>query len=57
MEINLDELMVIQSALVNVKLVLSQETKMDPDKLKALVDEAYQVVMRKIDSIEQNRFL
>ena len=57
MEINLDELMVIQSALVNVKLVLSQETKMDPDKLKSLVDEAYQVVMRKIDSIEQNRFL
>jgi hypothetical protein len=57
MEINLDELMVIQSALVNVKLVLSQETKMDPNKLKALVDEAYQVVMKKIDIIEQNRFL
>lgn len=57
MEINLDELMTIQSALVNVKMFLSQERKLDPDKLTSLVDEAYQVVMKKIDSSEQNRFL
>jgi hypothetical protein len=57
MEINLDELMVVHSALVNVKMVLSQERKIDSNKLKALVNEAYDVVMRKIDSSEQNRFL
>jgi hypothetical protein len=57
MEINLDELMTLQSALVNVKMFLSQERKLDPDKITSLVDEAYQVVMKIIDSSEQNRFL
>jgi hypothetical protein len=52
MEINLDELMTIQSALVNVKLFLSQEREMNPNKLKTLVDEAYDVVMKKIDGAE-----
>jgi hypothetical protein len=50
MEINLDELMTIQSALINVKMFLSQERKIDPHKLMTLVDEAYQVVMKKIDT-------
>lgn len=45
--------MAIQSALVNVKLVLSKEREIDPDKLKKIVDEAYRVVMRKLDSLEQ----
>jgi hypothetical protein len=49
--------MVSQGALVNVKMVLWQERKIDSNKLKALVNEAYDVVMRKIDSSEQNRFL
>ena len=53
MDISLDELMAIQSALVNVKLVLSKEREIDPDKLKKIVDEAYDVVMRKLDSLEQ----
>lgn len=53
MENNLDELMTIQSALVNIKMFLSQERKMDPNKLKTLVDEAYDVVMKKIDGAEQ----
>ena len=53
MEINLDELMTIQSPLVNLKLFLSQERKMNPNKLKTLVDEAYDVVMKKIDGAEQ----
>lgn len=44
MEIKLDELMTLQSALVNVKMFLSQERKIDADKLLALVDEAYEVV-------------
>jgi hypothetical protein len=33
MEINLDELMTLQSALVNVKMFLSQERKIDSDNL------------------------
>jgi hypothetical protein len=33
MEIDLDELMSVQSALVNVKMFLSEERKVDPDKL------------------------
>ena len=37
MENNLDELMTIQSDLVNIKMFLSQERKMDPNKLKTLV--------------------
>lgn len=49
--IDLDELMIVQSALVNVKMVLSKERKVEPVKLRALVDEAYQVVMGKIDSL------
>jgi hypothetical protein len=49
--------MVSQGALVNVKMVLWQERKIDSNKLKALVNEAYDVVMRKIDGSEQNRFL
>ena len=56
MEIKLDELMTIHSALVNVKKSLSQERKIDADKLLALVDEAYEVVMKKIDSFEQPFF-
>jgi hypothetical protein len=53
MEIYLDELMTIQNPLVNVKMFLSQERKMDPNKLKTLVDEAYDVVMKKIDGADQ----
>lgn len=53
MEFNLDELMTIQSALVNVMMFLLHERKMDPNKLKTLVDEAYDVVMKKIDGAEQ----
>lgn len=34
MEFNLDELMTIQSALVNVMMFLLHERKMDPNKLK-----------------------
>jgi hypothetical protein len=34
MDFNLDELMAIQSALINLKMYLSQERKMDPNKLK-----------------------
>jgi predicted DNA-binding protein (MmcQ/YjbR family) len=34
-------------------MFLSQERKIDPDKLAALVDEAYQLVMKKIDSQQQ----
>jgi len=56
MEISLDELMVIQSALVNVKLVLTKERDIDSDKLRKIVDEAYDVVMKKIDSLEQPFF-
>jgi hypothetical protein len=56
MEIKLDELMTLQSALVNIKMFLSQERKIDPDKLSALVDEAYEVVMKKIDSLDQPFF-
>lgn len=47
MEINLNELMTIQSALVNVKMFLTQERKMDPEKLTILVNESYGVVMKK----------
>jgi hypothetical protein len=53
MDINLDELMAIQSALINVKMYLSQEIKTDPNKLKKIVDEAYEIVMKKIDSLQQ----
>ncbi len=53
MEIDLDELMRVQSALVNVKMFLSEERKVDPDKLRTLVDEAYQIIMKKIDSLQQ----
>lgn len=41
MEIDLNELMTLQNALVNVKMVLSQERKICSDKLAALVDAAY----------------
>jgi hypothetical protein len=50
MEINLDELITLQSALVNVKMFLSQERKIDPDELKKIVDEAYEIVMSKMDN-------
>jgi hypothetical protein len=53
MEINLDEVMTIQSALVNVKMFLSEERKIDPDNLEVLVNEAYELVMKKIDSLHQ----
>ncbi|HEY6949438.1 MAG TPA: hypothetical protein VI146_02420 [Nitrososphaeraceae archaeon] len=56
MEISLDELMAIQSALVNVKLVLNKEREIDPNRLRQIVDEAYDVVMKKIDSLEQPFF-
>jgi len=52
-EISLDELMAIQGALVNVKLVLTKEREIDPDKLKKIVDVAYRIVMRKLDCLEQ----
>lgn len=42
--------MTLQSALVNVKMFLSQERRIDPDELKKIVDEAYEVVMNKIDN-------
>jgi hypothetical protein len=50
MEIVLDELITLQSALVNVKMFLSQERTIDPDELKKMVEEAYGIVMNKIDS-------
>ena len=53
MEISLDELMTIHSALVNVKLVLNKEREIDPNTLRKIVDEAYDVVMDKIDRLEQ----
>lgn len=57
MEINLDELMTLQSALVNVKMFLSQERKIDSDTLAALVDEAYELVIKKIDRLQQPFYL
>ena len=57
MEINLIELMTLQSALVNVKMFLSQERKIGSDKLMALVDEAHELVMMKIDSSPQPSYL
>jgi hypothetical protein len=56
MENNLNELATLQSALVNVKMFLSGERKIDQEKLAILVDEAYAVVMKKIDSLEQPFF-
>jgi hypothetical protein len=56
MEISLNELVTLQSALVNVKMFLSGERKLDQEKLANLVDEAYAVVMKKIDSLEQPFF-
>ena len=56
MEISLDELMLIHGTLVNVKLVLTKEREIDLDKLRKIVDEAYDVVMKKIDSLEQPFF-
>jgi len=49
--------MTLQSALVNVKMFLSKEGKMDSDNLVALVDEAYEIVMKKIDSLQQPFYL
>jgi hypothetical protein len=57
MEIKLDELMTLQSALVNVKMFLSQERKINPDELVPLVDEAYRLVMKKIDDLQQPFYL
>jgi hypothetical protein len=45
MEINLDDLLIIHSALVNVKMVLSKERKIKSKDLKSLVDEAYQYIL------------
>ena len=56
MEISLNELVTLQSALINVKMFLSGERKLDQEKLAILVDEAYAVVMKKIDSLEQPFF-
>jgi len=47
MEISLDELLAIQSALINIKMVLTEGREMDADKLKKIVDEAYEIVMKK----------
>lgn len=57
MEINLDELMTIQSALVNEKMFLSQERKIDSDNLESLVNEAYYLAMEKIESLQQPFYL
>jgi len=57
MEINLDELMTFQSALVNVKMFLSQERKIESDNLAAIVNAAYELVMKKIDSLQQPFYL
>lgn len=54
MDVNLDELPTIQSALANVKMFLSQERKIAPEKLRILLDEAYDVVMKKIDNLINN---
>lgn len=56
MEINLNELMTLQSALVNVNMFLSGERKIDRERLVILVDEAYAVVMKKIDTLDQPFF-
>ncbi|MDP9304939.1 MAG: hypothetical protein M3O68_01160 [Thermoproteota archaeon] len=40
--------MAIQSALITVKMHLTQERKTDPDKLKKIVDEAYEKLNRLI---------
>ncbi|HKQ21164.1 MAG TPA: hypothetical protein VJS91_03915 [Nitrososphaeraceae archaeon] len=56
MEISLNELVTLQSALVNVKMFVFGERKIDQDKLAILVDEAYAVAMKKIDSLEQPFF-
>jgi hypothetical protein len=45
--------MIIQSALINVKTHLSHKGKMGPDKLKKIVNEACEIVMKKIDSLQQ----
>jgi hypothetical protein len=37
-------------------MFLSQERKIDPEKLTILVDEAYDVVMKNIDNLEQPFF-
>lgn len=57
MEISLDELVTLQSALVNVKMSLSGERKIEPEKLATLVDKAYELVMKKIDSSPQPSYL
>lgn len=57
MEINLNELMTLQSALVNVNMFLSGERKIDRERLVILVDEAYAVVMKKIDTLDQPFFI
>ena len=49
-------LLTLQNALVNVKMFLSGERKVDQEKLAILVDEAYAVVMKKIDGLEQPFF-
>jgi hypothetical protein len=56
MEISLSELVTLQSALVKVKMFLSGERKLDQEKLANLVDEAYAIAMKKIDSLEQPLF-
>ncbi len=48
MEITLSELMVLQSALVNVKALL-KNLKEDTNQLESKVEKAYQIVMNKID--------
>lgn len=48
--------MTLQSALVNVNMFLSGERKIDRERLVILVDEAYAVVMKKIDTLDQPFF-
>jgi hypothetical protein len=50
MEINLNELMAIPSALINVKMFSFQERKIDTNKPTLLVDDTYAVVMTRTDS-------
>jgi hypothetical protein len=48
MEITLGELTILQSALVNVKAFL-KNLEEDTNQLDSKVEEAYQIVMNKID--------
>lgn len=55
--VNLEELLSIQAALINLKMYVSQERNMDPEKVKKIVYEAYDTVMKKIDSWQRPFYL